>query len=202
MDNKNIYADLDIGSGPSSKPGPKLPGGKGKDLTKFVLIAAGVFVFLLVMILIITMASGGQGTKNQSKTSQSNPGEFDPKTEALKSFALRFITKFYWYNKDSFLDTRRELEQMMTSDCLEKYKRVYYEPEFENLILDSSIIVKFDADRVLSNTSSGSNLVKIMGYITYENGKTGNYIRTAATWMFNIVETDGQLQIKDFEIYK
>jgi hypothetical protein len=90
---------------------------------------------------------------------------------------------------------------MMTPSFLDIYKKIYYDTDFENLVLDSYLIIKVVADRVLYRKNLDNYQVKITGQITYENGKTGASITRAATWLLTIVDNQGELQVKDFDVF-
>jgi hypothetical protein len=190
---KNIYEDLDINpeqnKNMSSKPG--LPNIKG-----FLPLIVIVIVILIAFTAVLSIKPQS-GDKNQVAA---GTDENDMEMVEAKSFSKRFLAKFYWYNQDSYVDVRRDAEKMMTSGFLEKYKKIYYDSEFENLVLDSSLIVRTTADRILYKKGAANYQVKITGFITYESTKSGAEINAPATWIMSLVKNENELQVDDLTI--
>lgn len=193
MVEKNIYDELGI-----SAPGPNKPIGHSSSIGKTIIIIISGVVLFLVLIGLFLKLSENKGAKSQ--TTQDNT-EINVEATKVKDFGVRFINKFYFYNRDSFINARREVEKMMTPSFLDIYKKIYYDTDFENLVLDSYLIIKVVADRVLYRKNLDNYQVKITGQITYENGKTGASITRAATWLLTIVDNQGELQVKDFDVF-
>jgi hypothetical protein len=192
MVEKNYLDDLDVGDVPTKKGGKLNNFGAGKT------IAIGMG-FLLVIGVIFTLVLGGGNSKTEAVKNL-------PLTEAnaeitqTKSFAAQFLDKFYWYNRDSFLDIRTELEKMMTTSFLEKYKRVYYDSDFEQEVIDSNLIMSPTYDAILYKKDTAGSFVRILGDIKYTNGRTGAERTRVSTWTLKIVNEDGQYKVDDFII--
>lgn len=190
---KNIYEDLDINPEQNKQmgSGPGMPNIKG-----FLPLIVIVIVILIAFTAVLSIKPQS-GDKNQAAA---GTDENDMEMVEAKSFSKRFLAKFYWYNQDSYVDVRRDAEKMMTSAFLEKYKKIYYDSEFENLVLDSSLLVRTTADRILYKKGTANYQVKITGFITYESTKSGAEINAPATWIMSLVKNENELQVDDLTI--
>src|ERR1035437_7638835 len=140
--NRNIYDDLDVGDAPK-KGGIKLiPGSAGK----FIVIG---IVFLIVIALIFVFIFNTGSNKPSTAVKNLPIIESDSEVSAVKSFAIQFLDKYYWYNRDSFLEVRADLEKMMTSDFLVKFKPLYHDNNYEQLIIDSNLIMNYKYDYIV-----------------------------------------------------
>lgn len=188
--NKNIYDDLDVGD--VQKAGAiKMAGGAGK------FIAIGL-VFLLIVALIIALIFSGNSRTAAAKNLPVT--ESNSEVTAVKAFASNFLDHFYWYNRDSYLDIRQELEKMMTTNFLEKYKQIYYDNAFEQDIIDSNLIISPTYDAIMYKSDVGGTWARVLGDIKYENGRTGASRKRVSTWTLKVVKEDGRYLVDDFVI--
>jgi|GEM_PF-1908738 len=193
--NKNIYDDMDLGDVPKAS-GPKLPAvGAGK----FIAIGAGFLI--VVVIIVFFIISGNSGASQRIAAAKNLPiTETDSEVNTVKAFAAKFLDKFYWYNRDSYLDIRKDLEKMMTVNFLEKYKVKYYDNAFEQDIIDADLIISPTYDAIMYKKDGDKTYVRNLGDIKYENGRTGASRTRVSTWTLTIVNQDGQNLVDDFKI--
>ena len=193
MVEKNYLDDLDVGDVPKTK-GTKIGNfGAGKT------IAIGMG-FLAVIAIFLTLILGGGNNKTSAAAKNLPVTESNAEVTQVKSFAAQFLDKFYWYNRDSFLDIRAELEKMMTTSFLEKYKQIYYDAQFEQDITDSNLIMSPTYDAIMYKKDSTNVYARVAGDIKYTNGRTGAERKRVSTWTLKIVNEDGQYKVDDFKI--
>ena len=190
---KSLYDDLDMNpeQHKGTNSGPGLPNVKG-----FLPL---ITILIVVLIAFAAVLSIKPQTADKDQAA-AGTDENDTEMAEVKSFAKRFIIKYYWYNQDSYKDVRREAEKMMTSGFLEKFKVKYYDSEFENLILDSYLVIHSTFDRILYKKSPNYYQVKITGLINYECTQTGASNDAAATWILTLVKNENELQVDDLTI--
>jgi hypothetical protein len=192
---KNIYDQMDLGDVPKAS-GPKLP---AVGFGKFIAIAAGFLV--VVVIIAFFIFSGNSGTSQRIEAAKNLPiAETDSEVNTVKTFAAKFLDKFYWYNRDSYMDIRKDLEKMMTTNLLEKYKIKYYDNAFEQDIIDADLIISPTYDAIMYKKDGDKTYVRILGDIKYEDGRTGASRTRVSTWTLTIVNQDGQNLVDDFKI--
>jgi hypothetical protein len=192
-DNKSIYDDLEVGDVPK-KGGAGFSGGSYKIL---VIVMIGILLVGLLLILIFSnnTAQRAAAAKNLPVT------ETNSEVTAVKAFAIKFLDKFYWYNRDSFLDVRHDLEKMMTTNFLEKYKQIYYDNAFEQDIIDSNLIISPTYDAIMYKKDDSGTYARVLGDIKYTDGRTGAERKRVSTWTLKIVPSeDGQYQVDDYVI--
>jgi hypothetical protein len=191
MVNKNIYDDLDVGDVPKASKVKFSNMGAGK----FVAIGIG-FLMVVAIILVLALRGGSSAaaTKNLPIT------ESNSEVATAKSFAGQFLDKFYWYNRDSYITIRAELEKMMTTSFLEKYKQVYYDNQFEQDIIDSNLIISPTYDAIMYKKDASGTYARILGDIKYTNGRNGAERTRVSTWILKIINEDGQYKVDDFII--
>jgi hypothetical protein len=188
---KNMYHNFNVDDDILNSNKPKRPAG---NKVVFIVIAAALLVCCIAILFLMTRKETSASASGISSDSA------DAQVNIVKNFGLKFLDKFYWYNRDSYLDMRSELEKMMTVTCLEKYKRKYYDTSFENTILESYLIISSSYDRVLYRKNANIMEVKVVGDIIYENGLTGAHTKRPATWTLKIVNENDVYMIEAFEI--
>lgn len=181
---------------------PKKPvsgGPGGKTGKKLIIIAIGIVFVFTVFAAIIAVIVGG-GSKKQADTNTNVNTDIDNEASKAKSIAEIFITKFYNYNKLTYLDQRLELEKMMTTEFLDTYKKVFYDTNFEKQVLDSYLTMSISYDRFLFKKTTNGYQVKVTGYIKYINSKREPYttVSEPGTWLIDLVNINGDYFVNDF----
>jgi uncharacterized membrane protein len=197
MVDKNIYDDLEVGEVPKQKMGFG-----GLNAGRFVIVGIVALMFIAVILVLIF---GGANTTKRTEAAKNLPvTETNSEVIAVKAFAAGFLDKFYWYNRDSFLEVRAQLEKMMTTNFLEKFKQVYYDNQFEQDIADGSLIISPTYDAIMYSVNPPrmplGTYARVLGDIKYENGRTGAARKRVSTWTLKIVSEDGQYLVDDFVI--
>src|ERR1035437_10688494 len=191
--NRNIYDDLDVGDAPK-KGGIKLiPGSAGK----FIVIG---IIFLIVIALIFVFIFNTGSNKPSTAVKNLPIIESDSEVSAVKSFAIQFLDKYYWYNRDSFLEVRADLEKMMTTDFLIKFKPMYHDNKLEQLITDSNLIMSYKYDAIMYTKDATGTYARVVGDVIYTNGLTGGSTSTSDVWTLKIVNEDDQYKVADLII--
>jgi hypothetical protein len=191
--NRNFYDDLDVGDVPKAK-GVKFSSGGS---SKFVIIG---IIFLIVIALIFVFIFNTGNSKTSTAVKNLPIAESDSEVSAVKSFAIQFLDKFYWYNRDTFLEVREDLEKMMTTDFLIKFKPMYHDNKLEQLITDSNLIMSYKYDAIMYKKDATGTYARVVGDVIYTNGLTGGSTSTSDVWTLKIVNEDDQYKVADLII--
>lgn len=187
----NIYDEIDLVDVPKTSGKKFGPGGTGK----YIAIGIG---FLLIIVLLLALIFKGPGKVDNAKNTAI--GQPDNEVNAVKNFAIDYMNKFYWLNRDSYLDIRNELEKLMTVTCLQKYKAKFYDQQFQQDVIDGTVIVSPTYNAVMYKKDTAGAYVRILGDIKLVNGMTGAETKIVNTWTLKIINEEGRYLVEDFII--